>query len=243
MVVDALKVQFKMGSPSRTSSRPSEARLRRLHQDGRAARGPQVRGGARHAKLRRSSPTTSTSTTPRTRRCASSSSGTHRPRLAPRRVLRQPRGNAMLVGVGGSGKQLKRFAAYVAEMKCFQIELTKGYGSTSSARTSRSLLRRAGEDGAPVVFLFADTQSSGVFVEDINNILNSGGAQPLRQRRVGEDLSAIRPLPRSRIPRRRTTSRLFVAAPREPAHRARNVPRRIGRALPHVPLADQLLHD
>jgi len=92
------------------------------------------------------------------------------------RVLRQPRGNAMLVGVGGSGKQsLTRFSAYVSEMKCFQIELTKGYGLNEFREDLKKLFFMTGCDGTPVVFLFADTQIVvESFVEDINNILNSG---------------------------------------------------------------------
>jgi len=92
------------------------------------------------------------------------------------RVLRQPRGNAMLVGVGGSGKQsLTRFAAYVSEMKCFQIELTKGYAINEFREDLKKMFFTTGCDGTPVVFLFADTQIVvESFVEDINNILNSG---------------------------------------------------------------------
>eukprot|EP00898_Chlorokybus_atmophyticus_P006606 jgi/Chlat1/6947/Chrsp52S06617 len=92
------------------------------------------------------------------------------------RVLRQPRGNAMLVGVGGSGKQsLTRFAAFMADYKCFQIELKKGYGQSEFREDLRNLYKMAGIAGTPVVFLFTDTQivEEG-FLEDINNILNSG---------------------------------------------------------------------
>lgn len=43
------------------------------------------------------------------------------------RVLRQPQGNALLVGVGGSGKQtLARFAAHLSEVHCFQIQPSRG---------------------------------------------------------------------------------------------------------------------
>ena len=68
------------------------------------------------------------------------------------RVLRQPRGNAMLVGVGGSGKQsLTRFASYISEMKCFQIELSKGYGYTEFREDLKKLYMMAGCDGTPWV--------------------------------------------------------------------------------------------
>lgn len=92
------------------------------------------------------------------------------------RVLRQPLGNAMLAGIGGSGKQsLTRFAAHMGGFQTYQIELMRGYGAVDFREDLKKMYRAAGVDGEPVVFLFSDTQivEEG-FLEDINNLLNSG---------------------------------------------------------------------
>ena len=92
------------------------------------------------------------------------------------RVLMQPRGNMLLVGVGGSGrKSLSRLATYVADLKCFSIEITKSYRLVEFHEDLKNLYRQTGVADKPTVFLFDDTQIvTETFLEDVNNILTSG---------------------------------------------------------------------
>jgi dynein heavy chain len=92
------------------------------------------------------------------------------------RVIRQPQGNALLLGVGGSGRQsLTRLAAYVAKFECRQVSISKGYGQEQWREDLKEALMNAGVANVPTVFLFVDTQI--VFegmLEDVNNVLNAG---------------------------------------------------------------------
>lgn len=67
----------------------------------------------------------------------------HTVRLA--RLLRSDRGNGLLVGVAGMGKQsLTKLAAHVNEYKCMQIELKRNYDLNGFHEDLRNIYRHAG---------------------------------------------------------------------------------------------------
>ncbi|XP_050296141.1 dynein axonemal heavy chain 2 isoform X2 [Anthonomus grandis grandis] len=92
------------------------------------------------------------------------------------RVISQPRGNMLLVGIGGSGRQsLSRIAAYICELNTFQISVTRSYRMYEFKEDLKTLYNVTGIQTKPTSFLFNDTQVTDEgFLEVINNMLSSG---------------------------------------------------------------------
>ncbi|KAF5902959.1 dynein heavy chain 9, axonemal, partial [Clarias magur] len=92
------------------------------------------------------------------------------------RILESPRGNALLVGVGGSGKQsLTRLAAFISSLEVFQITLKKGYGIADLKSDLATLYIKAGVKNVGTVFLMTDAQvADEKFLVLVNDLLASG---------------------------------------------------------------------
>lgn len=92
------------------------------------------------------------------------------------RVISQPRGNMLLVGIGGSGRQsLARMAAYICDYYVYQIQVSKKYGTAEFREDLKVLYGMVGVENKPTVFLFNDTQvAEENFMEILNNMLSVG---------------------------------------------------------------------
>jgi dynein heavy chain len=93
------------------------------------------------------------------------------------RILKFPGGNAMLVGVGGSGKQsLTKLSAFICQYKIFQLPVSSGFTILDLKENLKELYRKTGVKPAePIVLMLTDAQIvDEKFLVYINDLLSSG---------------------------------------------------------------------
>lgn len=82
----------------------------------------------------------------------------------------------MLVGVGGSGKKsITTVASAIQNCKVMSLESKKNYGRSQFKDDLYKMMKNVAFENKKVTFLLLDTQIyQESFIEDVNNLLNSG---------------------------------------------------------------------
>jgi dynein heavy chain len=116
----------------------------------------------------------------------------------------------------------KRIAKTVNGYSFFMIEITKNYKEPKWKEDISSLLKSCGKDNKKVIFLMSDTQIIyESFLEDINNILNTGEVQNLfKQDDIDMICEDLRPVAKQmgREDTKESLLELFVHQVRENLH-------------------------
>lgn len=97
------------------------------------------------------------------------------------RIVLNPSGHALLVGVGGSGKQsLSRLAAYICSYRVYQITISGNYSLNDLKEDLKIMYNLAGVKDEGVLFLFTDSQITNErFLVPMNDLLASGNIPDL----------------------------------------------------------------
>ena len=92
------------------------------------------------------------------------------------RTIDKPRGNCLLVGVGGSGKQsLGRLSSFICGCDIFQITVTSSFGVNDFKENLLNLFTKAGIKKQPTCFILVDSQIVNErFLVFLNDFLASG---------------------------------------------------------------------
>ncbi len=92
------------------------------------------------------------------------------------RIIDLPAGNALLVGVGGSGKQsLSRLASFLLTYDVFTIVVSTNYGINDLKTDLQTLYTKAGCQGQQMLFMLTDSQiQDEKFLVYINDMLSAG---------------------------------------------------------------------
>jgi len=92
------------------------------------------------------------------------------------RIIGTNAGNAMLVGVGGSGKQsLTKLAACIEDQFFFQIQLTRSYGINDFKEDVHKLYEKSVTARPKVCFILTDAEiKKEEFLEAVNSMLSTG---------------------------------------------------------------------